>query len=125
MAVYQLQNLQGQSALTSYFEAFRVNFSSDATEALVHMPDDYLSIRVLIVVETPWSGGSATISIGTAASNGLLVSAASLAAATALSYNAVVHFDADTVVNAYLSHDSSTSGVASIYIEVLETSKYF
>lgn len=124
MAEYYLQNLQGQGSGHSLWMFFKFDFSSDTTEALTTIVDDYLVLQSKIVVSTAWSGGSAVVSLGTAANNGLLVNAASLAAATGLSYGTPVHFDADTLVNAYFTHDSSTSGVCIVAIEVLPMSKY-
>ena len=124
MTEYYLQNLQGQGSGHSLWMFFKFDFGSDATEALTTVLAGYQVLAAKISVTTAWSGGSAVVSIGTAANNGLLVNAASLAVATGLSYGTPVHFDADTLVNAYFTHDSSTSGVCIVAIEVLPMSKY-
>ncbi len=124
MATQEFEGMQRpeRTGMSKFLE-FEFTFGlSNATVAFTAPAKSWILSRYLSV-DTAWGVG-ASIKLGSAADNGLLVDAAVLTSTGGQAFTTPVYVDTETVFYFYTTHAASATGLARILVEVVEVNQY-
>lgn len=97
--------------------------TASATLAFVAPAKSWI-LRRELSIDTVWDGSTPLLDLGSDADHGLLINDASLAALGGLPFGTTVYVDEETPFYIYPTHDSSTTGLARVLIEIVEVNIY-
>lgn len=109
------------SGLVKYLTA-NIDFETSSPYAIGTIPLGSIVTKVIVKTTTGFNGASATIDIGVSGNQSKYLYSGDYSIATANTYIAHMHEReiAETTIQADIFQDSSTAGVAEIYIEYAE-----
>lgn len=122
MPSYAVQ--EPKRAANTYWLWAEIDYNESNATHLFTLTARSFVVRSMVYIETAWDGSTPLLSVGSSGSNGLLINGADLSSAGGQSFLTPVMFDAETDINCYPTHDSSTAGQLYLGVEVLDVPRY-